>query len=71
VIGGEVSGIAALGGTVVAAAGRTLTALDGASGEPRASSSPGTLMTAAPVLNEDLVYVAGLDGTVSCLSMAG
>jgi outer membrane protein assembly factor BamB len=70
-IGGEVSGIAALGGTVVVAAGRTLTALDGASGESVASSSPGTLMTAAPVMNNDLVYVAGLDGTVSCLSMAG
>ncbi len=69
-LGGEVSGIAAAGGTVVAAAGGTLAALDGASGERRMSSSAGTLITAAPVMIDDLVYVAGLDGTVCCLSMA-
>jgi outer membrane protein assembly factor BamB len=69
-IGGEVGGIAARGGTVVATAGRTLTVLDGASGNRRAWSSAGTLITAAPVMIENLIYVASLDGTVSCLSMA-
>jgi eukaryotic-like serine/threonine-protein kinase len=69
-LGSEISGIAALGGTVVAAAGRTLTVLDEATGQPRASFSAAALITAAPVMTGDLVYVASLDGTVSCLSMA-
>jgi len=68
-IGGEVSGIAAQGGTVVATAGRTLTVLDRASGNRRAWSSAGTSITAAPVIAENLIYTASLDGTVACLSV--
>jgi outer membrane protein assembly factor BamB len=71
-LGGEISGIAALGGAVVVAAGRTLTALDGATGQLRASSPvAGALITASPVMTEGHVYVASLDGTVSCLSLVG
>ena len=69
-IDGEVSGIAAGGGMVVTTAGRTLTALDGASGQPRAWYTAETLITSAPVIANDLIYVASLDGTVSCLSIA-
>jgi outer membrane protein assembly factor BamB len=73
-LGDEISGIAALGGAVVVAAGRTLTALDGATGQLRASSPvgafpTGALITASPVMTEGHVYVASLDGTVSCLSL--
>jgi hypothetical protein len=67
---GEVSGITARGGLVVAAAGRTVTALDGVSGERSAWSTARTLIAAAPVITGKHVYVASLDGTVCCLSLA-
>jgi outer membrane protein assembly factor BamB len=69
-IGGEVSGIAAHGGAVVAAAGRTLTALDADSGQRRAWFTAETLITANPVIAKDLTYIAALDGAVSCLALA-
>jgi outer membrane protein assembly factor BamB len=68
-IGGEVSGVAVCDGTVVAAAGRTLTALDGTTGERRARFLAKTLITAAPVMKDGLIYIASLDGAVSCLAM--
>jgi|GEM_PF-755998 len=66
---GEISGLAARDGTVVIATGHALTALDGAGGSRRELASARTLITAAPVIAENLIYVAGLDGTVSCLSL--
>ena len=68
-LGGEVSGLAVHSGTVVAAAGRVLTALDRDTAERRVLYTAATLITAAPVTIAGLIYVASLDGTVCCLSM--
>jgi PQQ-like domain len=65
-LGGEVSGIAARDGTVVAAAGRSLSMLDGTGHHPIAWSAEG-LISGAPVLTDDYIYVTSLNA-VSCLA---
>jgi len=68
-VGGEVNGMAAADGMAVTTAGRTMTALDGESGQPRAWFTAESLITSAPVIANDLIYVASLDGVVSGLSV--
>jgi hypothetical protein len=61
---GEVSGIAVRDGTVMVAAGRSLSVLDGAGHHPIPWSARG-LISGAPALTDDFICVTSLDGTVS------
>ena len=67
-LGGEVSGIAAHGETVVATAGRSLTVLDG-TGRQRVAWSQAALISGAPAMTDDFIYVTSLNGAVTCLSL--
>ncbi len=68
-VGDEVSGMTTAYGSVYAAADGMLVELDGASGRPALRVPVASSVTAAPVAAGNFVYVAGLDGVVSCLSM--
>jgi eukaryotic-like serine/threonine-protein kinase len=68
-VGDEVNGMTTAHGSVYVAADGMLVELDGASGQPELSIPVASSITAAPVAAGSLVYVAGLDGVVSCLSM--
>ncbi|MGD0241200.1 MAG: PQQ-binding-like beta-propeller repeat protein [Streptosporangiaceae bacterium] len=69
-VGDGVSGLAAAGGQVYAATEGMLVELDGDTGRQGLRLPVGSSVTAAPVAAGDLLYLAGLDGVVSCLSMA-
>jgi outer membrane protein assembly factor BamB len=69
-VGDEVSGLAAAGGQVYVATEGTLVELDGDTGRQGLRLPVGSSITAAPVAAGGLLYVAGLDGVVSCLSMS-
>jgi outer membrane protein assembly factor BamB len=68
-VGDEVSGVTLAHGSVYAAADGMLVELDGISGRPERRIPVASSVTAAPVAAGNFVYVAGLDGVVSCLSM--
>lgn len=68
-VGDEVNGMTTAHGRVFAAADGGLVELDAASGRPGLRVPVASSITAAPVAAGSLVYVAGLDGVVSCLSM--
>lgn len=68
-VGDEVSGLAAARGRVYAATDGMLVELDGDTGRQGMRLEVGSSVTAAPLAARNFVYVAGLDGVVSCLSM--
>lgn len=69
-VGEEVSGMAAARGRVYVTADGMLAELDGGTGQPGVRLAVGSSITAAPAAAGNYLYVAGLDGVVSCLSMS-
>jgi serine/threonine protein kinase/outer membrane protein assembly factor BamB len=67
-LGGEVAGLAVAGGQVYAAAGDSVLRLDPARGARTRAFRMECPIAAAPTAAGGLLYVAGLGGTVCCLS---
>ena len=68
-VGNEVSGMAAAHGRIYVATDGMLVDLDGSTGHQGLRLPVGSSVTATPVTAGTFVYVAGLDGVVSCLSI--
>jgi len=69
-VGEEVGGLAAARGRVYVATDGMLVELDGDTGRQGLRLPVGSSITAAPVAVGNYLYVASLDGVVSCLSMS-
>jgi eukaryotic-like serine/threonine-protein kinase len=69
-VGEEVSGMAAAHGRIYVATDGMLVELDGGTGQQGVRLPVGSSVTAAPAAAGSFLYVAGLDGVVSCLSMS-
>lgn len=67
-LGGEITGLATIGGQVYAAAGDSVLKLDPESGARALVVRMECPVAAAPVASAGLLYVAGLGGTVCCVS---
>lgn len=67
-LGGEITGLAAIGGQVYAAAGTSVLKLDPESGARTLVVRMECPVAAAPAVEAGLLYVAGLGGTVCCVS---
>jgi serine/threonine protein kinase/outer membrane protein assembly factor BamB len=69
-LGGEVTGLAVAGGQLFAAAGNSVLRLDPARGAHAPMFRMECPVAAAPAASAGLLYVAGLGGTICCVSLS-